>query len=156
MEALAPQQLLSLLHQRQLFVFAEERRKRVGCSAWPPAAHSLLDSINWLHSFFIHQLISSTRSISKSSEPELPSFRSFLHSIHPTSSSRSLRDSSPPHLLQFIFSKIENLNLKKIDWRSIKYCYNIFSFNPAKQSKLYFTSIHEKKSYFSLSELEVE
>ena len=29
----APQQLLSLLHQRQLFVFAEERRKRVGCSA---------------------------------------------------------------------------------------------------------------------------
>ena len=36
------------------------------------------------------------------------------------------------------------------------YCYNIFSFNSAKQSKLYFTSIHEKKSYFSLSELEVE
>ena len=45
MEALAPQQLLSLLHQRQLFVFEEERRKRVGCSAWPPAAHSLFPSI---------------------------------------------------------------------------------------------------------------
>ena len=58
----APQQLLSLLHQRQLFVFAEERRKRVGCSASPPAALSLLHFINpqQFHQFFLQLLLISS------------------------------------------------------------------------------------------------
>ena len=101
MEALAPQQLLSLLHQRQLFVFEEERRKRVGCSAWPPAAHSLHSFTN--QTSFLCSFISLNCG---ASEPELISLHSFNFLFAASAGPHSLHSQ-----IEFLF-----LSLKEKEW----------------------------------------